>query len=248
MSQQREVLMTEKKQYGLIILGLLIALGMSCAGYFIGQTLYNSKVAMNTAEVKGLAERRIQADMATWDISLTVSGEKKEDIPNLYQTAESQQQQIINLLKENGIQETEISPGVFTYSSREFRDKGQVLVDQKHKLINTISIETRDVKKLGSVRSSLNKLIAQGVDIKNNSPRYLFTSLNDIKPAMLKEATKNARVAAEEFAANAGVRVGKIRSARQGNFYVRDIGSDYSDYKKIEKNARVVTTITFYLN
>ena len=64
---------------------------------------------------------------------------------------------------------------------------------------------------------------------------------------MLREATKNARSAAIEFAENAGVSVGGIRSARQGSFYIRDAGEDYGDTKKIEKDMRVVTTITFYL-
>jgi hypothetical protein len=64
---------------------------------------------------------------------------------------------------------------------------------------------------------------------------------------MLREATKNARIAANEFAENAGVEVGSIRSARQGNFYIRDAGEEYGDTAKIEKEVRVVTTIDFYL-
>jgi hypothetical protein len=64
---------------------------------------------------------------------------------------------------------------------------------------------------------------------------------------MLREATKNARIAANEFAENAGVRVGSIRSAYQGSFYIRDAGEEYGDTRKIDKDVRVVTTITFYL-
>jgi hypothetical protein len=64
---------------------------------------------------------------------------------------------------------------------------------------------------------------------------------------MLKEATTNARIAANEFAENAGVKVGRIRSARQGSFYIRDAGEQYGDTAKIEKDVRVVTNITFYL-
>lgn len=64
---------------------------------------------------------------------------------------------------------------------------------------------------------------------------------------MLKEATKNARIAANEFAKNANAEVGGIRSARQGSFYIRDEGHNYGDTKKITKKVRVVTTITFYL-
>ena len=87
----------------------------------------------------------------------------------------------------------------------------------------------------------------EGIDISSNPPQYFFTGLNAIKPEMVREATRNARIAAGEFADNAGVRVGGIRDARQGNFVIRDAGSDYGNTAKLEKDVRVVTTITFYL-
>ena len=68
--------------------------------------------------------------------------------------------------------------------------------------------------------------------MQDNAPAYHFTQLNDIKPGMLKEATRNARLAADEFAANAGVNVDGIRSARQGGFVIRDVGESYGDTKK----------------
>ena len=64
---------------------------------------------------------------------------------------------------------------------------------------------------------------------------------------MVAEATRNARTAADEFADNAGVDVGGIRDARQGNFVIRDVGSEYGNTATLEKDVRVVTTITFYL-
>jgi len=71
--------------------------------------------------------------------------------------------------------------------------------------------------------------------------------MNEIKPEMLKAATKNARIAANEFAENAGVKVGGIRSARQGSFVIRDVGQSYGETGKIEKDVRVVTSVTFFL-
>jgi hypothetical protein len=108
-------------------------------------------------------------------------------------------------------------------------------------------VETDKVARVGQVRAKLNRLIAQGIDIKNQAPTYRFTKINEIKPDMLREATKNARIAANEFAENAGVNVGGIRNARQGSFIIRDVGENYGDTVKIEKDVRVVTTITFYL-
>ena len=228
-------------------MGIFLAVGLALCGHFVGQTMYNAKVALNTAEAKGLAERRVKADRANWDISHTVTGSKKEEIPSLYNQAEMHQKTIINLLKEHGFEDNEIEVGVLNYHYQEFRDEDKKLVDQTHKLMGTISVETQKVEKVAQVRTAVSKLIAQGIDIVNRTPRYRFTKLNEIKPDMLREATKNARIAANEFAENAEVRVGSIRSARQGSFYVRDAGEEYGDTAKIEKDVRVVTTIDFYL-
>ncbi len=104
--------MIKENQGGLFFLGLFVAVGLAVSGYFIGQTLYNSKVALNTAEVKGLAERRVTADRVNWTIVYKVSGASKDEIPALYQLAETHQNTIKNLLKENGFEDSEIQIGV----------------------------------------------------------------------------------------------------------------------------------------
>ena len=225
----------------------LLAVGIAAAGYFISQTLYNSRIAINTADVKGLAERQVEADTAYWSVHYTVSGHNKNEIAKLYEQSELDQQKIIQVLKKGGFSDEEIEPGIIHYLKEEYRDDNQKLVEEKHLLMGSIEVKTQQVHQVAKVRSQLNKLISEGLDIKNNPPAYHFTKLNDIKPDMLKEATKNARLAANEFATNAGVNVGGIRSARQGGFVIRDVGKDYGDTAKIEKDIRVVTNVTFFL-
>lgn len=226
---------------------LLLAIGIAVAGYFVSETLFKAKVALNIAEVKGLAERRVEADTAYWTIQYTVSGKDKSEIQQLYEASESDQKKIIAVLKESGFSDEEIKPGIINYTKKEYRDENQKLVDEKHYLVGEIEVETSKVRLVSEGRAKLNTLIAQGLSVRNNAPSYLFTKLNDIKPEMLKEATKNARLAANEFAVNAGVEVGGIRNARQGGFEIRDVGENYGDTKKIEKEVRVVTTVTFFL-
>lgn len=235
------------RSIGVLFQGLFVACGIAVAGYFVGQTMYNAKVALNTAEVKGLAERRVTADRANWTVSFRVSGKTREEIPDLYATSEEHQQTIVGLLEQVGFEDGEIEVGVVNYAYREFRSEDQVLVDQTHQLRGSISVETEKIDLVSKARTSVNRLIAQGVDVQDQAPSYSFTKLNEIKPEMLREATKNARIAANEFAENAGVSVGGIRSARQGGFIIRDAGAEYGDTAKIEKDVRVVTTITFYL-
>ena len=227
------------------ISALLLAIGIASAGLFISLTLRNSQV--NTAEVKGLAERKVIANKAYWNISYTVSGDSKAELPEMYARSETDYQRIVKLLKENGFDDGEIIPGIVDYRHQEHRNDDQELVEEKHYLVGHVGVRTGQVALVPKVRVQLNRLIAEGLDIGNNTPMYYFTGLNQIKPEMLKEATMNARIAANEFAANAGVQVGGIRSARQGGFVIRDEGEDYGDTAKIRKDVRVVTNITFFL-
>lgn len=239
--------MNNTNPVGLLLLGAFIASGLASAGYFVGQTMYNAKVALNTAEAKGLAERRVTADRANWTIRFSNTGKKRDQVPMLYQLSEQNQQDIVAVLKDSGFGDNEIQVGILDYSYQEFRDENQNLVDQSHRLSGSISLETDKVQLIDKARAKVNRLIVKGINIENEAPAYRFTRLNDIKPAMLKDATKNARIAANEFAENAGVTVGGIRNATQGSFYIRDAGEEYGDTSKIEKDVRVVTTITFYL-
>ncbi len=50
----------------LILVALILSAGIATCGYFASRTLYNAKVAVNTAQAKGLAERTVTADQANW--------------------------------------------------------------------------------------------------------------------------------------------------------------------------------------
>ena len=247
MNDEKCITIKKSCKFEMFFLGLCLAFGLAVGGYFIGQTMYNAKVALNATDVKGLAVRRVEADLANWTIKFNVATADRDQISLLYKELEEQQKTIINLLKENGLGNDEIQIGVVDHNYYEYRDENQKVVDQRHQLTGSLNIETKNVRLISKVRVAVNKLIAQGINVENRAPRYLFTKLNEIKPDMLREAAKNARIAANEFAQNADANVGGIRSARQGSFTVRDVGETYDDTTKIDKEVRVVTNITFYL-
>lgn len=251
-SKEHKTFIKKSNQIGLVILGLFVGIGLACCGFFISKTLYNSKIALNTAYVKGLAERRVFADTVNWTITLTVKGKEKSEIATLSSRAEDIQRNIAEILKNNGFDDKDISFGLMNHYYYEYRNEQQVVVDYYNTISTSIVISSNKVHNVEKARNSLNKynvekLIKEDVDLKEGYPSFLFTKLNEIKPEMLKEATKNARIAANEFAENAGAHVGSISNASQGSFQVVDAGMEYGDSQKIEKDVRVVTNITFYL-
>lgn len=60
---------------------------------------------------------------------------------------------------------------------------------------------------------------------------------------MIAEATRNARAAADRFAADSDSNLGKIKTASQGQFSIED----RDRYTPYIKTVRIVTYITYYL-
>lgn len=238
----------EKQNKGgeVFFLGPFLALGLALAGYFISQTLYKAKTSVNTAEVKGLAERLVKSDRASWSITYSVAGKNRGEVSSLYKLMETHKKRIYDLLIDTGLTKEDISLGSFDYRLDEYRDDSQRLVEQKHIILGEIMVDTDKVDQVIDIRSKVSSLISE-INIRMNAPKYHYTKLNDIKPEMLREATKDARDAANEFAKNAQAKVGAIKSARQGIFTIRDAGESYGDDRKLNKKLRVVTTVEFYL-
>ncbi len=231
----------------LVLSVALLAIGIALAGYFVSKTLYNAKVSINTAQVMGLAERRVTSDLARWNIKVNVVGKSADAVPSLYEKIEKDRQSVKDVLLQNGFSEDEITVSAVHYTKQENRNKDKQIVDEVHTLFSTLEVETKEIEKVASARSKVGKLITQGVTFRDYGVRYSFNGLNTIKPDMLKEATQNARIAADEFAKNAGTKVGHIRNAVQGRFTITDAGQQYGDSAKIEKDIRVINTIEFYL-
>jgi hypothetical protein len=116
-------------------------------------------------------------------------------------------------------------------------------------------VRSVDVDAIEAASQRVGELLDAGIVLSNdqgpqsNVPSYLFTKLNDVKPAMNAEATQNARAAAEQFAADSGSRLGGIRHANQGLFQIlpRDPVAGISEEKQTDKIVRVVSTIDYLL-
>lgn len=109
-------------------------------------------------------------------------------------------------------------------------------------------VRSTDVDRVQTTSRALNELVRQGVVLQDYAgPSYIFSKLNDVRPAMIAEATASARTGAEQFAKDSGAPLGPIRQANQGSFQIlaRDEIGDES--QSPDKKVRVVTTISYRL-
>ena len=218
---------------GIVVLGLCVKSGL-------GSFSQNARVVA----VKGLAEKEVKADKVIWPI---VYKELGNDLNSLYNTINKKNKVVLDLLESKGITADEITTSIDVTDM----DADAYTADRSPYRYRVSSIITVNTKKVDTVLALLKEqlsLIQKGVAVTFSnytypSIQFEFTGLNSIKPEMIKEATKNARKAAEQFAIDSESKLGKIKTANQGQFSI----SDRDQNTPYIKNVRVVTTIQYML-
>jgi hypothetical protein len=230
-----------------ILAALLLGLGIAAAGYFVSQTMLNQRIGANTASVKGLSERVVKADTATWRLGFSVESRDFANVAAVFDTAQSQADRVRKILADKGFTDAEVYISPLQKSDEARYNSNGDLTDRFYRVSAQVTVTTQDPAKVEPARAPLLALAREGIAIHEFDLAYRFTKLNDIKPDMLREATENARIAANEFASDAGVKVGGIQYASQGGFQIKSATDEGPGLDQIDKLVRVVTTITFYL-
>lgn len=230
----------------MLLPAILIAAGIILAGYFIGNMHKTGKEYDSYVQVKGLSEREVQADLAVWPINTVLSG---NDLKILKTTIEKQNLQVYQFFIEQGFTDEELTKGMVNITDINSNIYGNNPRPGGFRYIakSDFTVRTSDIKKLQKALGESLNLMSKGIVLGSKNEwrpiEYVFTGLNELKPNMIEEATKNARQVAEKFARDSDSKVGPIRVARQGQFSINDRDQNTPEIKIV----RVVSTIDFQL-
>ena len=237
--------MTVNRLIPAAVFGGLLAVGMLGGGAFIGQGVVNARVGDRQVTVRGLAERNVKADLAVLPIRFTASGEVLSEVQA---RIDGDLAIVRQFLTAQGYPANAVTLGRLEVADRRSREYGTQDGGPRFILAQTVIVRTNDVDRVQATTRALNDLVRQGVVLQDFSgATYVFTKLNDVRPAMIAEATAAARTGAERFARDSGTGLGPIRQATQGSFEIlaRDEIGDES--QSPDKKVRVVTTISYSL-
>lgn len=219
---------------------LLLAVGIVILGFTLKAGVDIIAFRDREVTVRGLAEREVPADLVTWPITYSLAG---NNLQTIYDQVSKNNDIIVKFLTSNGISQDEISvnpPDTYDATSNRYRSDS---FNYNYSINCTVTVTTDKVEKVRQLLNRQSDLLKEGIAFSNSYINYQFTGLNSIKPEMIAEATKNARAAANQFAADSESHIGKIKTASQGQFSIEDSDSSTPYIKKV----RVVSTIVYYL-
>ncbi len=229
-----------------LTLGIFIALGLFSLGFVLGGSIVKVKGFERSVTVKGLAQKEVNADTVMWPIVYTRAD---NNLSKLYDTLEKDTTKIKHFLKSHGFESSEVSisaPSITDKLAREYGNNNQI--KYRYNAYQTLTLYTKKIDKARESMIQITSLGKSGTTFRSNSyennVEYIFSELNAIKPQMIESATKNARLSAQKFAEDSQSKLGKIKSARQGQFSINNRDKNTPYIKKV----RVVSTVEYYLD
>lgn len=256
MTQAQTTLPSPGLPQALVKLGVLLALGMSLAAFVLGMQTKHIGSGKQSISVKGLAEKPVKADNAEWRIGVRTHGASFAEA-----LAKLRKDRLVldEFLTKQGFDQGNLKEAVEgvepnmveeeTASGRTHRVQRGFVASQE------ITVSAKELAKIEAAHKAALQLAADGHPVFYAKPNYLVSNLEDIKMSLIGAATQNAQRRAEEFAKNGNTKVGAMRSASQGAFYILPVGTelesqDYGgtyDKSTMDKIARVVVTIDYNL-
>ncbi|MDE6826733.1 MAG: SIMPL domain-containing protein [Paramuribaculum sp.] len=227
-----------------ILTSIIIAAGLLALGLTIRSGLCSFTDNQRSVDVRGLAEREVPANKVTWPILFRLAG---DNLPTVYSNVAETNRKIEQFLTQNGVEKSEISVGAPKMEDQINNYNYKPGITPRYAITSVVTISSGKVDLVRNLINRQGELLSQGIPVASNeygnSVTYEFTGLNDIKPEMIAEATKAAREAADKFAEDSSSRLGKIKTARQGQFSIED----RDQYTPYIKRVRVVTSLTYLL-
>jgi uncharacterized protein len=235
-----------------IVAAALVAAGLAGGGWLLGRSFVEARAGERWVTVKGISEREVKADLALWPLRFVATG---NDLAAVQRKVAADAGVVSAFLTREGFAAGDVellSLEVTDLFAQAFRSGP---VESRFIVAQTLMVRSQDVDRVVAASQKVAELVSAGIVLNNdmsaaNGPSYVFTGLTAIKPAMIAEATRNARAGAERFAADSASVVGSIRRANQGVFEIlpRDQAAGIAESRQVQKTVRVVSTIEYYLD
>jgi uncharacterized protein len=234
------------------IAAIVLAAGIALGGWFVGHGFIRGRTASRYVEVKGLAEREVAADLALWPLRFVSTG---DDLAVAQAEITRDTREVYSFLGRHGIDSAAVQLLALEVSDANANRFQSERGGTRFVIQQTVMVRSDKPRVVLAASQRVSELVRAGVILSSSGeygiggPTFVYTKLNELKPAMVAQATGNARAAAEQFATDSRTTLGDIRYANQGVFVIlpRDQAPGVNEGGQLQKIVRVVSTVQYLL-
>ncbi len=201
--------------------------------------------------VTGSATRRIRSDLIVWRATMRA---QNTELTGAYKKLAADMPALLEFVKARGLTDQQIT--VSAASIREVHPRSEQGIEQEAVVAayvaeQEIEVESTDIGKVEQISREATQLLDRGVYVQSSPPLYIYTKLAALKVQMLAEASKDARLRAEQIAVNTNSVLGKLITGRMGVLQINEkfstaVSSEgNNDKSTLEKDVMAVVSASF---
>jgi hypothetical protein len=199
--------------------------------------------------VTGSAKISATADNAVWVLNVSLSSPA---VATAVKKVDSDVAALSDYLVKAGIPTDALTLGaVSTYANEEFVNgnaTGRIL---SYRANREVTVRSKDVELISKLSQGIGTLLATGINVNNYGPAYYISNLPELRPQLMAEAMKDAKVRAEALTKAVGGDIGALVNVKAGPIQITTPDStmtaDYGAYdtSTIEKTVTATVSVTF---
>jgi hypothetical protein len=248
MTTQTPMTSTERRSsilYIAIALILAVALGGGLVKVGSGFAARNA----NGITVTGSAKTSATADNVVWTLNVSLT---RPTVSEAVTKVGNDVAAVSKYLTAGGIPADALTLGsVSTYANEQWvngNNTGKIL---NYRASRDVVVRSKDVQLVSKLSQGIGTILQQGVTVNNYGPQYYLSTLPKLRPQLLEEAMKDAKIRAEAITKAVGGKVGSVQSVKSGVFQVTTPDSTMTqdtgayDTSSIEKTVTSTVSVTF---
>ena len=199
--------------------------------------------------VTGSAKTTATADNAVWVLNVSLSS---PTVATAVKKVDADVAALSKYLTEGGIASEGLTLGaVATFANEEYNNgnaTGRIL---SYRATREVTVRSKDVELVSKLSQGIGTLLATGINANNYGPQYYISNLPELRPQLMAEAMKDAKVRAEALTEAVGGDIGALVNVKAGPIQITTPDStmtaDYGAYdtSTIEKTVTATVSVTF---
>jgi len=199
--------------------------------------------------VTGSAKTTATADNAVWVLNVSLSS---PTVATAVNKVDADVAALSQYLTKGGIPADALTLGaVATFANEEFvngNTTGRIL---SYRATREVTVRSTDVQLVAKLSQGIGSLLATGINANNYGPQYYISNLPELRPQLMAEAMKDAKVRAEALTKAVGGNIGALVNVKAGPIQITTPDStmtaDYGAYdtSTIEKTVTATVSVTF---
>jgi hypothetical protein len=226
-----------------LLAGLFLATGLCLAALVLARA-WTRIAESSVINVTGSAHKNVRSDLVVWNASFSV------DAPTLLEAQQklrADHAKVAAFFSKRGIEGFVASPvQIHDITARQKNTEDDTVTNVRvgYRLSESIEVRSEDVERLPRLASESSELLQEDVAFVSGGFAFIYTKAGDAKIEMMAEATKDARIRAEQIAAQGGGAIKELRAAKMGVVQINPLYSSSTSWEGNNDTTALEKTIT----